>query len=296
MELVKNPNINFLGKRKIAYLFSVIIIIWGMTTFFTRGKKNFGVDFIGGDLLQIGFKNKISVSEVREVLKKINIGYFTVQAVGTEGKEVIIKSNPDTSEKVIEALKNRFGENNIEIKSKSIVSPSMSISLRKKALYAFLLGIVGILFYLSVRFEFRFAVGATIAIFHDLIFVLSALALTGKQIDATAIAALLTIAGYSVNDTVVVFDRIRENIRKTRSDDYITIFNKSINEVLSRTLLTSLTTLLVVLSLFFFGGESLHTFSFALLVGFIIGTYSSIFIASSLIIDWHRIKPYKFKL
>ncbi len=296
MELIKNPNINFLGKRKIAYLFSTIIIIWGMTVFFIRGKKNFGVDFIGGDLLQIGFKNKVSVPQVREVLKKINIGYFTAQAIGTEGKEVIIKSNPNTSEKVIEALKNKFGENNIEVKSKSIVSPSMSISLRKKALYAFLLGIVGILFYLSVRFEFRFAVGATIAIFHDLLFVLSTLALAGKQIDATAIAALLTIAGYSVNDTVVVFDRIRENIRKTRSDDYITIFNKSINETLSRTLLTSLTTLLVVLSLFFFGGESLHTFSFALLVGFIIGTYSSIFIASSIIIDWHRIKPYKFKL
>jgi len=296
MELVKNPNIDFLSKRKIAYLFSIIIIIWGMIVFFARGKNNFGVDFIGGDLLQIGFNNKVPVSEVRQVLKKIDIGYFTVQAVGTEEKEVIIKSNPNTSEKVIEALKNRFGENSIEVKSKSIVSPSMSISLRKKALYAFLLGIVGILFYLSVRFEFRFAVGATIAIFHDLLFVLSALTLTGKQIDATAIAALLTIAGYSVNDTVVVFDRIRENIRKTRSDDYITIFNKSINEILSRTLLTSLTTLLVVLSLFFFGGESLHTFSFALLVGFIIGTYSSIFIASSLIIDWHRIKPYKFKL
>jgi len=172
MELVKNPNINFLSKRKIAYLFSTIIIIWGMAVFFARGKKNFGVDFIGGDLLQIGFKNKVSVSQVREVLKKLNIGYFTAQAIGTEGKEVIIKSNPDTSEKVIEALKNRFGENNIEVKSKSIVSPSMSISLRKKALYAFLLGIVGILFYLSVRFEFRFAVGATIAIFHDLLFVL----------------------------------------------------------------------------------------------------------------------------
>lgn len=296
MELIKNPNINFLGRRKIAYVFSIIVIIWGMTTFFMRGKKNFGVDFIGGDLIQIGFKTQASVSEIRQIIKNLKIGYFTVQAVGTAGNEVIIKSNPKTSDKIIEALKKKYGKENIEIKSKSIVSPSMSVSLRKKALYAFLLGILGILFYLSVRFEFRFAVGATIAIFHDLLFVLSALALAGKQIDATVIAALLTIAGYSVNDTVVVFDRIRENIRKTRSDDYINIFNKSINETLSRTLLTSLTTLLVVLSLFFFGGESLHTFSFALLVGFIIGTYSSIFIASSLIIDWHRIRPYKFKL
>ena len=133
-------------------------------------------------------------------------------------------------------------------------------------------------------------------LFQVLLFVISILALTGKQINASVIAALLTIAGYSVNDTVVIFDRIRENIRKTRSDNYEEIFNRSINETLSRTILTVLTTLFVVLCLFFFGGESLHLFSFSLLTGFIIGTYSSIFIAASVIIDWHKVKPYKFKL
>jgi len=295
MELVKKTNFDFMGKRKIAYLFSIIVILWGMTTFFIRGKKNFGVDFTGGDLLQIAFKNSISVSEIRDTLSTLNIGSFTVQTVGTEEKEVIIKSNPNTSDTILKAIQQKYGQD-IEIKNKTIISPSMSTSLRNKALFSFLLGIIGILIYLAIRFEFRFAVGATVAIFHDLLFVISILAIAGKQIDSTIIAALLTIAGYSVNDTVVIFDRIRENVRKTRSDNYIDIFNLSINETLSRIILTGLTTILVVILFFFFGGESLHDFSFSLLVGFIIGTFSSVFVAPSLVIEWHRIRPYKIKL
>ncbi len=295
MELIKKTNFDFMGKRKIAYLFSIIVILWGMTTFFIRGKKNFGVDFTGGDLLQIAFKNSISVSEIRDTLSTLNIGSFTVQTVGTEEKEVIIKSNPNTSDTILKAIQQKYGQD-IEIKNKTIISPSMSTSLRNKALFSFLLGIIGILIYLAIRFEFRFAVGATVAIFHDLLFVISILAIAGKQIDSTIIAALLTIAGYSVNDTVVIFDRIRENVRKTRSDNYIDIFNLSINETLSRTILTGLTTILVVTLFFFFGGESLHDFSFSLLVGFIIGTFSSVFVAPSLVIEWHRIRPYKIKL
>ena len=295
MELIKKTNFDFIGKRKIAYLFSIIVILWGMTTFFIRGKKNFGVDFTGGDLLQIAFKNSVSVSEIRDTLSTLNIGSFTVQAVGTEEKEVIIKSNPNTSDTILKAIQQKYGQD-IEIKNKAIISPSMSTSLRNKALFSFLLGIIGILIYLAIRFEFRFAVGATVAIFHDLLFVISILAIAGKQIDSTIIAALLTIAGYSVNDTVVIFDRIRENVRKTRSDNYIGIFNLSINETLSRTILTGLTTIVVVILFFFFGGESLHDFAFSLLVGFIIGTFSSVFVASALVIDWHRIRPYKIKL
>ncbi|HRR95170.1 MAG TPA: protein translocase subunit SecF [Candidatus Ratteibacteria bacterium] len=295
MELIKKTNFDFMGKRKIAYLFSIIVILWGMTTFFIRGKKNFGVDFTGGDLLQIAFKNSVSVSEIRDTLSTLNIGSFTVQAVGTEEKEVIIKSNPNTSDTILKAIQQKYGQD-IEIKNKAIISPSMSTSLRNKALFSFLLGIIGILIYLAIRFEFRFAVGATVAIFHDLLFVISILAIAGKQIDSTIIAALLTIAGYSVNDTVVIFDRIRENVRKTRSDNYIGIFNLSINETLSRTILTGLTTIVVVILFFFFGGESLHDFAFSLLVGFIIGTFSSVFVASALVIDWHRIRPYKIKL
>ncbi|HPP30224.1 MAG TPA: protein translocase subunit SecF [bacterium] len=298
MELIKNPKFDFIGKRKIVYIFSCVIIIWGMVILAMRGRDIFGVDFVGGDMLNIELKERVTVSEIRDKIKGINIGAYSVQALGTEGKDFIIKSGPNTSEKIIEALTSIYGTEGeaFSVKGKSSISPSMSVSLRKKAFYAFLLGLIGILIYITFRFEFRFAVGATLAIFHDMLFVVAVLALTKKQIDASVIAALLTIAGYSVNDTVIIFDRIRENIRKTRSDDYFTLFNNSINETLSRTILTVLTTLFVVVLLFLIGGETLHTFAFSLLVGFIIGTYSSVFIASSIIIDWHRWKPHKFKV
>lgn len=298
MEIIKNPKFNFIGRRKIAYIFSLIVIIWGMLVFGIRGKDNFGVDFVGGDMVNIEFKQSVTISEIRDRIKGINIGSYSVQALGTEGREFIIKSGHGNTEKILEAIESTYGAENAAffVKEKSSVSPSMSISLRKKALYAFLIGLIGILLYITIRFEFRFAVGATIAIFHDMIFVLAVLALTKKQIDTPVIAALLTIAGYSVNDTVIIFDRIRENIRKTRSDDYHTLFNNSINETLSRTILTVLTTLSVVFLLFLIGGETLHTFAFSLLIGFIIGTYSSIFIASGIVIDWHRWRPHKFKV
>jgi preprotein translocase subunit SecF len=299
MELIKSTNFNFIGKRKIAYIFSSVIIIWGLVVFGMRGKENFGVDFVGGDMLNLNFNEEVDAAEIREAIKNLDIGHYSVQALGEEGREFIIKSAPGTSEKIIGALggeRTGRGENVFTVKGKSSVAPSMSVSLRKKALYAFIVGIIGILLYLTVRFEFRFAVGATMAIFHDMLFVVAILALTKQQIDASVIAALLTVAGYSVNDTVVIFDRIREDIRKTRSSDYLAVFNNSINETLSRTILTSLTTLFVVCSLFFIGGEALHVFSFALLTGFIIGTYSTIFIATSILIDWHRLKPHKFKV
>ena len=295
MEIIKNPNFDFMGKRRIFYVFSSLIIIVGLIMLFVRGEKNFGVDFVGGDLLNIEFSQKTDVVNLRSIIQETNIGSFTVQELGTEGKNFVIRLPQKTSDIVLEKLKEKFGDT-FSIKGKSIISPSMSVSLRKKAIKAFLIGLIGILIYLTFRFEFKFAVGATVAIFHDILAVLSILALTGKQIDGMVIAALLTIAGYSVNDTVVIFDRIRENLRKTRSTDYIGIFNKSINETLSRTILTILTTLFVVLSIFFFGGETLHTFSFCLLVGFVFGTYSSIFIASAIVIDWVKKSSSRLKL
>ncbi|HOK56859.1 MAG TPA: protein translocase subunit SecF [bacterium] len=295
MEIIKNTNFDFLGKRKYFYIFSSLIIITGIVYMIIRGEKNFGVDFVGGDLINIEFNQKMDVVNLRKTIADTNVGSFTVQELGTEDKNFIIRLPQNTSDMVIEKLKEKFGEDFI-IKGKSIVSPSMSVSLRKKSLKAFFIGLIGILIYLTIRFEFKFAVGATIAIFHDILIVLSILSLSGKQIDGMVIAALLTIVGYSVNDTVVIFDRIRENLRKTRSTDYIGIFNKSINETLSRTILTVLTTLFVVLSIFFFGGETLHTFSFCLLIGFIFGTYSSIFIASAIVIDWVKRSSSRLKL
>jgi len=295
MEIIKNPNFDFMGKRKICYIFSSLIIIAGLIMLFIRGEKNFGVDFVGGDLINIEFSQKVDVVNLRNVIGEVKIGSFTVQELGTEGKNFIIRLPQKTGDIVIEKLKEKFGDS-FTIKGKSIISPSMSISLRKKAIKAFLIGLIGILIYLTFRFEFKFAVGATIAVFHDILIVLSILALTGKQIDGMVIAALLTIAGYSVNDTVIIFDRIRENIRKTRSTDYTGIFNKSINETLSRTILTVLTTLFVVITIFLFGGETLHTFSFCLLIGFIFGTYSSVYIASAIVIDWVKKSSSRLKL
>ncbi|MCM8818481.1 MAG: protein translocase subunit SecF [Candidatus Omnitrophica bacterium] len=294
MEFIKNTNINFIGKRKFFYIFSCLIIIIGMALIILKGEKNFGVDFIGGDLINVEFNQKIDIVNLRKVISETKIGSFTVQELGTERKNFLIRLPQKTSDIVIDKLRENFGD--FIVKGKSIVSPSMSISLRKKAIKAFLIGIIGILIYLTIRFEFKFAVAATIAIFHDLLVVLSFIAFTNKQIDGLVIAALLTIAGYSVNDTVVIFDRIRENLRKTRSSDYISVFNKSINETLSRTLLTVLTTIFVVLVIFIFGGETLKTFSFCLLVGFIVGTYSSIFIASSIVVDWIKKSPTRFKI
>jgi len=299
MELIKNTHFDFLGKRKIAYVFSCAVIIWGMVVFGMRGKENFGVDFVGGDMLNLEFPAAVSAAEIRGDIGSLDIGAYSVQALGTEEKEFIIKSAPGTSVKIIGFFREKEAaspEKNFVIKGESSVAPSMSVSLRKKALYAFIVGMIGILLYLTIRFEFRFAAAATFAIFHDMLFVVAILALARKQVDASVIAALLTIAGYSVNDTVVIFDREREAIRRTRSNDYVTVFNNSINETLSRTVFTALTTLFVVFLLFFAGGEALHIFSLSLLIGIAIGTYSSVFIASALLVDWHKLSPHKFKV
>ncbi len=296
MELIKKTNIDFMGKRKWFYIFSLAIIVIGMTVFGIRGRANFGVDFVGGDLLQIKLVSPASVADVRDQLKNLNIPEITVQEVGTEHNEFIIKSSPDTADRIINALESNYGKENIEVLSKSVVSPSMSVTLRKKSLFAFLVGIIGILIYLTIRFEFHFATCATISIFHDLLIILAILAFSGKSIDGTIIAALLTIAGYSVNDTVVVFDRVRENIRKTRSKNYFELFNLSINETISRTLLTGLSVIVVVLLLFFFGGEPLKDFAYTLFFGFIFGTYSSIFVASAILVDWQKKSAFRLNL
>jgi len=296
MELIKTTNIDFMGKRKWFYIFSLAIIIVGLTVFGIRGKANFGVDFVGGDLLQIKFASPTSVVNLRNQLKNANIDEVTVQEVGTEQNEFIIKSPPDTSDKILNMLQITYGKENIEVEAKSVISPSMSATLRKKSLAAFLVGIIGILIYLTIRFEFHFAACATISIFHDLLIIIAILALSKKVIDSTIIAALLTIAGYSVNDTVVVFDRVRENIRKTRSKNYMEIFNQSINETISRTILTGLSVIIVDILLFLFGGEPLKNFAYTLFFGFVFGTYSSIFVASAILVDWQKMSAFRLKL
>ena len=202
----------------------------------------------------------------------------------------MIRTYADTSDRIIDKFRADFPQNAFEILRMEKVGPAVGKDLTTKAIKALFFAIIGICIYVSLRFKFRFAIAAIIALFHDVLIAAGALALTGREFSVPVIAALLTVVGYSINDTIVVFDRIREDLRLMRKSDYQEIINTSINQTLSRTLLTSLTTLLVVFALFFLGGAVIKDFAFVLLIGVIVGTYSSVFVASPLLVDWHKKK------
>ncbi|MFH1846917.1 MAG: protein translocase subunit SecD [Candidatus Omnitrophota bacterium] len=284
-QFFKKPNIPFVKFRKHAYIFSVIIIAIGMFLFVGRGQKNYGIDFAGGTLQQFKFHEAIAVDGVRGVLSDIGLGESSVQQF-EEGKGLIIRSFEGHTEEIISGLENKFGKDSFEVMRVEEVGPAVGADLRMAAIKALIFAMIGICLYISFRFEFRFAITAIIALVHDVLVSVGMIALTGREISLPVIAALLTIVGYSINDTIVLFDRIREDRKFMRKADPGEIINASINQTLSRTVLTSLTTLLVVFALFFFGGKVINDFSFVLLVGILVGTYSSIFIASPLLIDW----------
>ena len=285
LQLVKQPSINFIGKRKLAYIISLVVIVSGIVSFAVKGGANFGIDFTGGALQQFKFKHPVSAEDVRGPLSEIGFGNALIQRFGG-GKEVIIRTEKDISDSVISKFKESFKTGDYELVRVEKVGPAIGEDLRRKALLAFFYSMIGICIYISLRFEFRFAVAAIVALLHDVLVSVGAMSLTGRQLSLPVIAALLTIVGYSINDTIVIFDRIREDRRLMRKADYKTIINTSINQTLSRTLLTSLTTLLVVAALYFLGGEVINDFAFVLMVGIIAGTYSSVFVASPILIDW----------
>ncbi|MGD2279416.1 MAG: protein translocase subunit SecF, partial [Candidatus Omnitrophota bacterium] len=218
-------------------------------------------------------------------LSKLGMGESAIQQFG-EGKEFIIRSFGEKSDDVITGLEGEFGPGSFEVMRVETVGPAVGEDLRRSAVKALIFAMIGICIYISFRFEFRFAITAIIALFHDVLVSLGMIALTGREISLPVIAALLTVVGYSINDTIVLFDRIREDRKYMRKAGQEEIINTSINQTLSRTVLTSLTTLLVVLALFIFGGEVINDFAFVLMVGVLVGTYSSIFIASPLLLDW----------
>lgn len=284
-----------MGKRGIFFTFSLLITVGGLIVTFWRGPNLLSEDFTGGYLTQLQFSQPIDVGEIRTLL--ISRGYSDValQKVGEQGTKIIIKTKKGGSE-IISIIKETFPNQAVEVLGEEQISPTMGETIRKQTILGCLVALVGILIYIAARFEFRFAVGAIVAIVHDLLVALAFLALTGRQIDSLVIAVFLTILGYSVNDTVIIFDRIRENLRGLRKiEDPTAIFNRSINETLSRTTITVLTVLLVTLCLFIWGGPVLNNFSFVLLVGFITGTYSSIFIASAVVIAWEKKSPHRFR-
>jgi len=292
LQFVRQPGFDFISKRRFAYLVSSVLIIIGLFSFFSRSggvKKNFGVDFTGGSLQYILFENPVSLEDVRESLKRIGFGGALIQQDKGDKRMVIIRTYEEAPDRIINGLKEDFEGNKFEA-SVDRVGPSIGKELAKKTFLALLVALAGICAYISWRFELRFALAAIVALFHDVLITVGAFALTGREISLPVVAAFLTIVGYSLNDTIVVFDRIREDFKLMKRQSQKAIINASINQTLSRTVITSLTTLLVVSVLYLFGGEVINNFAFALLVGIVAGTYSSVFVASPLLLEWHKKK------
>ncbi len=292
MQLFKDETrFDFMGKIKAAMIISGIVILIGLGSIVISGGLKYGIDFAGGTLVQLQFKSPPDIEVIRDGLKTIGLGESTIQEFGSK-KDILIKV--ERSKEKLEAvgamvkrsLSGKFHSDDIIVERVEMVGPKVGRDLREKALLSILYAIIGIVIYISWRFEFQYAIAAIIALIHDVLVTMGAFSVLDKEFTLVIVAAFLTIIGYSLNDTIVVFDRIRENLRRKGKRSLSEIINSSINQTLSRTLLTSGTTLLVVLALFFFGGEIIHDFSFALLVGVFVGTYSSIFIASVFLVYW----------
>ena len=302
MRFFGETKIDFIGKRKIAFVISIIVILAGIVSLFINKGPRYSIDFTGGvslelDLSPVGEEaDVIEIQEIRDVLTQEGITGTEMQEIkDSEGRTlVLIKTKAvgdikeKTSKKIVDIIKRNF-PNNVKpetlIRLQEEVGPKIGEELRGKAILAIFWALLGIIIYIWWRFEFTFGVAAVIALFHDVIITVGIFSLTGKEISLSIVAALLMIVGYSLNDTIVVFDRIREDLKIFRRESYGSVINHSINETLSRTIITSLTTFMVVLSLFIFGGTVIHDFAFAILIGVVVGTYSSIFVASPLMVE-----------
>lgn len=289
LHLISSQNINFLGKGFLACMCSLALILAGATSFYIKGEKNFGVDFRGGDLVTLSSPGKIDVGQVRDSLKPIGLVDASIQESAQSGKNYITVRSPlNTSDKVERQITQTMPSANFKVERSERVGALVGGELAKSSLIALGLGILGVLIFVTFRFELSFAVGAIVALFHDVIITVGVFSLLGRELTLTMVGAVLTIAGYSINDTIVVYDRIREGLASGRRGSIEEIMNSSINQTLSRTILTSTVTLIPILCLFFFGGAVLRDFSLAIIVGVVVGTYSSIFIASPIVLWWTR--------
>ncbi|OED35305.1 protein-export membrane protein SecF [PVC group bacterium (ex Bugula neritina AB1)] len=291
MELLnQNMNIDFVGKMKRGMILSVFFLCVGVISIFFRGEKNFGIDFTGGVMEQIAFFKPTTAQILRDSFKKNDLKSVSLQEVHDGNKTIfMVRSSLEEIASLREAIKNIHGEDQFEVMREEMVGPTVGKDLRRQGLYALIFALLGILIYVSFRFEFKYAVGAIAALFHDILITAGLLSFFQVELSIQILAALLTIVGYSLNDTIVVFDRIRETKKmNTKNQSFSELINISINQTLSRTILTSITTFIVVLMLFLFGGTVIHEFALALMIGVIVGTYSSVFVAGSLLRYWNE--------
>ena len=287
----KNYNFNFIGKRKIWFIISLAVIGTGIVGLIIQGGFNLGIDFLGGSLMEVEFNRDVDVSEVRSVMNDLDLGDSILQR--TESNRFIIRTTPidiETKNEILDSLNEKIGITGLMLQDRT-VAPGFGKQIAKWALIAIGISIAGILIYIWIRFELRFGAAAILALVHDVLVTLGVYAIFKREINTATIAAILTIIGYSLNDTIVVFDRIRENTPRTRKFGYSKIVNDSINITLTRSINTSITTLLPVILLLIFGTAALKDFALALTIGIITGTYSSIFFASHILVAWNNKFP-----
>jgi preprotein translocase subunit SecF len=290
LQLLQKTNIDFMGWKKISFALSGVLIVLGIIALVQigRGKANLGIDFVGGTTIQLSFKQPVAIDKARAALEKSGFPGASIQEVGEGENKILIRlrESEGASDKVQAMFRQEFPDNPFEVYSIMEIGPAIGQALQRDSLLAITVSIIAIIIYIAFRFQFKFGVTAAITTVHDVLAVLGIFYLLNKEINLLVITALLTLAGYSLTDTVVIFDRIRENLKRNKRDPLPKVVNNSINEVLSRTVITSLTVVLVLIPLVIWGGEVLHDFSVALLLGAVVGSLSSIFVASPILVVW----------
>ncbi|MCL2484940.1 MAG: protein translocase subunit SecF [Endomicrobia bacterium] len=299
MQFFNKTNIDFISKRYTYFVISALLILFSIGAYIYRGGPNYGIDFTGGMLMQISFEKNVSLQEVRSALDEGGLKSFELQ---TADRMIMIRakrevgSQQEFEKTVTNAFATKFADNKITVDRVEYVGPSVGEYLSKQALYAFVFSFLGIIIYVAFRFKSAlWGITGVIGIIHNTIICFGMVIITGKEVDIIVIAGLLTVAGYSINDTIVLFDRMRENMRLSIKDDFGTIVNKSINAVLLRTVVTSITVFIVSCSLFFLGGEVIHTFAYIMVVGTSIATFSTIFLCAPLVYEWETRKRNRAK-
>jgi preprotein translocase SecF subunit len=302
-----STNIGFIKNRYKAYILSLAIFAIAIGSVLFHGGLKMGVDFTGGTLLQIHFQDPVATDELRSALAQAGLGSAEIQRIKdteliknsflirTGLKEATGNEGQTISQKVVAVTSERFPQNKVTVDSDETVGPKIGKELQGKAILAVLAGLLAILIYVAFRFDFRFGVAAVVSLFHDVLCTVGFISITGMEFSLQSVAVLLTIVGYSINDSIVVADRIRENIKKPHKDTFAELVNRSLNETLSRTVITVMTVFLVLLSLQLFAGRVLQDFTKPMLFGLVIGTYSSIFVVASLVVDWELKSPTKRK-